>query len=267
MAGGERQIAQTCQAVTNLLTEMRLHQVTTRIPIQLVSRSFGWAGTVTLLMICCLNGQMQLIADDQPPQKDSIKQVKPFALAQQNLNPNAVEPPPWWDTSVVMVALFVLVPLLVIILLLLRKQVREGNRSREILQIANKPVRLVSDNYLAVVSPHCNATPDEKKTIAAALRAWLSLPYAKQAHGLEQLEAGEHPHIPAPHVMKVMKLVPPEKLNRSDPADCYWPVALLEVNEGTDLDMAHEELQADLESIIGLLGFTADPSSYDACRM
>ena len=230
-------------------------------------KSFGWAGTMALLVIFCIYGRMQLNADDQPPQKELTKQDKPFVLPPQNLRPNAAGPPPAWVMPTVTVALCVLGPLLVMILLLLWKQMREWNRSNEILQIANHPSRLVSDKYLAVVSPRCDITPDERKTVAAALRTWLSHPYAKQVHGLEQLEAGEHPNIPAPHIIEVIKSLPPEVLSRLDPVGCYWPVALLEVNAGTDLDRASEELQADIESIVGLVGFAADPSSYDAYTM
>lgn len=164
--------------------------------------------------------------------------------------------------------LIALCPLVVIVLVLIWKQVRNQRHINEILQIANQPSQgLVSKKFLAVVSPRSDATPDQRKVIAAALRAWLSHDYAKKVHGLEQLEAGEHPIVVAPHCIEPFKVLSPERIKELDPADCYWHLALLEVEEDIDLDLALRELDKDLSKIVDLLGFTADPSAYDAARM
>ncbi|HQR06487.1 MAG TPA: hypothetical protein PLN21_06680 [Gemmatales bacterium] len=237
--------------------------MSTTWPSRLVER-----GALTLLVIWCCHVDVPLIAQDHALRKDNLREVKPFIHLQPLLDPNVAGPEPWWVRSAVIVALIVLFLLLVLIVLLLWKKTHEWRLSRETLRLANDPdKRLVAKKFLAVVSPRCDITPDERKAVAAALRAWLSYPYAKQVHGLEQLEAGEHPRIPAPHFIEIFKLLSPEELKRFDHAGCYWDVVLLEVKEGTDLDAARQAIDADLSSIINHIGFTADPSAYDAYTM
>ena len=112
-----------------------------------------------------------------------------------------------------------------------------------------------SDTLLAVVGPRADCTADEYRAIGAVLRVWLTTHgYARRVYGLEDLETGRMPRSPAAHVVPFQDRFPDER----------WPVALLAVATGTNLDGAGADLVAELGAVRERLVYLTDPESYDA---
>lgn len=112
-----------------------------------------------------------------------------------------------------------------------------------------------TDQQLAVISPRRDATPDELRGLGQALALWKAeYPQARHIWGLAELVAGRPPRTPPVY------LAVPVLVARFE--ECYEPVCLVYVAEGSDLKAAAANLYERLATLRGRLAWLGSPDEY-----
>ena len=112
-----------------------------------------------------------------------------------------------------------------------------------------------TDQQLVVIGPRNDATADDLRGLGQALARWKAeFPRARHIWGLTDLLEGRHPRTPPIYLMV------PYPLEQFD--ECYEPVALVYVAQGTDIEAAARDLSERLSGFRSKLAWFEHPDSY-----
>ena len=111
------------------------------------------------------------------------------------------------------------------------------------------------DVQLAVIGPRSDATPDELRSLGQAIERWQAeFAPARHVWGLTDLLEGRCPRTPPIYLM-----VP---FPTRGFAECYEPVALAYVAEGTNIEAAMKNLREGLSQFRDKLAWLEHPDAY-----
>lgn len=112
-----------------------------------------------------------------------------------------------------------------------------------------------TDQQLVVIGPRSDATADDLRGLGQALEHWRAdFPQARHIWGLSDLLEGKVPRTPPLYLMV------PYSVDRFE--ECYEPVALVYVAEGTILDIAARDLYERLGQFHSKLAWFEHPDAY-----
>jgi hypothetical protein len=112
-----------------------------------------------------------------------------------------------------------------------------------------------TDRQLVVIGPRSDATADDLRRLGQVLERWKAeFPQAHHIWGLTDLLEGRCPRTPP------IYLTVPYPVERFE--ECYEPVALVYVAEGTNLEAAARDLSERLSSFRSKLAWFEDPDAY-----
>ena len=112
-----------------------------------------------------------------------------------------------------------------------------------------------TEQQLAVIGPRSDATADDLRGLGHALERWKAdFPQARHIWGLTDLLEGRCPRIPP------IYLIVPYPVERFE--ECYEPVALVYVAEGTNIEAAVKDLSERMSSFRSRLTWFEHPSAY-----
>lgn len=112
-----------------------------------------------------------------------------------------------------------------------------------------------TDQQLAVIGPRSDATADDLRGLGQALVRWKAeFPQVRHIWGLTDMLEGRHPRTPPIYLMV------PYPVARFE--ECYEPVALVYVAQGTDVEAAAKDLSERLSGYRSKLACFQDPDVY-----
>jgi hypothetical protein len=112
-----------------------------------------------------------------------------------------------------------------------------------------------TDQQLVVIGPRGDATADDLRGLGHALARWQAeVPQARHIWGLTDLLEGRCPRTPPIYLMV------PYPMERFE--ECYEPVALVYVAQGTDIEAAARDLSERLSSFHSKLAWFESPDVY-----
>jgi hypothetical protein len=112
-----------------------------------------------------------------------------------------------------------------------------------------------TDQQLVVISPRSDATTDDLRGLGQVLTLWKAeFPQARHIWGLADLLDGRCPRTPP------IYLLVPYSVDRFE--ECYEPVALVYVAEGTNIAVATRDLYERLSDFHGKLAWFEHPDAY-----
>ena len=112
-----------------------------------------------------------------------------------------------------------------------------------------------TDQQLVVIKPRSDATADDLRGLGEAIERWKAeFPQARHIWGLTDLLEGRCPRTPPIYLMV------PYPVERFE--ECYEPVALVYVAEGTDMEAAVKELSERLNKFRSKLAWFDSPDTY-----
>jgi hypothetical protein len=111
------------------------------------------------------------------------------------------------------------------------------------------------DLQLVVIGPRRDATADDLRGLGRALARWKAeFPQARHIWGLTDLMEGRHPRTPP------IYLAVPYPIAQFE--ECYEPVALVYVAQGTDIEAAVRDLAERLSDFHSKLAWFERPDVY-----
>lgn len=112
-----------------------------------------------------------------------------------------------------------------------------------------------TDQQLVVIKPRSDATADDLRGLGEAIERWKAeFPQARHIWGLTDLLEGRCPRTPPIYLMV------PYPVERFE--ECYEPVALVYVAEGTDMEAAVKKLSERLSRFRSKLAWFEHPDTY-----
>lgn len=112
-----------------------------------------------------------------------------------------------------------------------------------------------TEQLLVVIGPRCDATVDDLRGLGQALTRWKAeFPPPCHIWGLTDLMEGRLPRTPPIYLMV------PYPLEQFE--ECYEPVALVYVAQGTDIEAAARDLSERLSSFRNKLAWFEHPDAY-----
>ena len=112
-----------------------------------------------------------------------------------------------------------------------------------------------TDQQLVVIGPRADATADDLRSLGQALARWkVEFPQARHIWGLTDLLEGRHPRTPPIYVWVPFPVEGYE--------DCYEPVALVYVAQGTDIQADGRDLAERLDDFFSKLVCFDPPDLY-----